>query len=187
MTDHPDSPESAGSRPLTATFGRDGLAAVRRSVSAYARHNGLREEAVDGFVLAVNEIASNAIAHGGGGGSLRLWVDGRSLRCRVSDHGPGVPTDRLDCGLPPLSASCGRGLWLAHQFCQVEIQTTGSGTTIELTISLNSADCPCGVTTRPTLGPSGASPGASLDAPRDGDDPVDDGLDQLPTGQPVST
>lgn len=153
----PRSPGSATTVPVTATFGLESLAAIRRSVGTFARSSGLPEEAVDGFILAVNEITANAIAHGGGEGSLRLWTDSGDLHCRVSDQGPGVPADRLDCHPPPLTAPGGRGLWLAHQFCQLDIHTSRLGTTIELTIPLDG---------------SGATP----DAPRCVEnDPIGDG------------
>jgi len=120
-------------RSLTAAFDLDHLATVRHAMVDSAMAYGLTGPALDGFVLAANEIVANAIAHGGGRGRLRLWSDGHLLRCQVSDNGPGLPTEYRDPQRPPLSASCGRGLWLARQFCQLDIRTSAYGTTIELT------------------------------------------------------
>ena len=47
---------------------------------------------VDGRVLAVNEVMTNVVRHGGGIGQLRLWL-GRELRCQIIDHGSGFDPD----------------------------------------------------------------------------------------------
>ena len=51
-------------------------------------------------------LACNAILHGGGGGSLLLTRAEGSVRCRVSDEGPGFAST---------AARSGGGLWLAEQ------------------------------------------------------------------------
>lgn len=158
---------AAAPQPMTTTFDLESLAAVRGRVQSYARTTGLLDDAVDEFVLAVNEIVANAVAHGGGHGSLQLWSDDDQLHCRVSDRGPGMPTDRLTCQPPPLSASRGRGLWLAHQFCHLDIDTGGSGTTVELSTPLADAyrwrtDEPWGTSDAWGADGHSSSPGSTL-------------------------
>lgn len=119
---------------LAADFTFENVSGLRREVAERARTSSLSETQLGSFVLAVAEILANAIVHGGGSGSLRLWRSDVALHCRVSDTGPGIPTERLaaPAGLPPLSAAGGRGLWLARQFCQVDITASPAGTTVDL-------------------------------------------------------
>jgi anti-sigma regulatory factor (Ser/Thr protein kinase) len=42
-------------------------------------------------MLAVHELAANAVEHGGGTGRLRMSVTNRELICQVSDPGPPAP------------------------------------------------------------------------------------------------
>jgi anti-sigma regulatory factor (Ser/Thr protein kinase) len=133
--------------PLAADFDRENLAGLRRSVADYARMHTLTEDAIGTFVLAVNEILANAIVHGGGSGSLRLWCSKDALHCRISDEGPGIRPDRIGPrDLPPSMAVDGRGLWLARQFCTVNICAGPTGTIVDLIASLRSdgaiAMCP---------------------------------------------
>ncbi|MFU8854336.1 ATP-binding protein [Micromonospora sp. SL1-18] len=67
----------------------------------------------DDFVLAVHELVTNAVRHGGGSGHLDLRQVDDVLVCEVTDHGAG--TDALPVDLPPAHVPGGRGLWLAHQ------------------------------------------------------------------------
>ncbi|MBN1173924.1 MAG: ATP-binding protein [Micromonosporaceae bacterium] len=128
---------SPGARDvLQATFDLDQLSALRRTTSQRAQACGLAGQALDEFVLAVNEIVSNAIAHGGGAGELRMWCDGDQLRCQVRDRGPGISPGCLATPRPPLSADGGRGLWMASQFCHLDVQTGPQGTAVEISTPL---------------------------------------------------
>ena len=101
------------------------LPRLRLLVGAAAAAAGLDEIKCEELVLAVYELACNAILHGGGGGSLLLSRVGGSVRCRVSDDGPGFPdASTPDAFTPdvftpdvftPDSALPGGGLWLARQ------------------------------------------------------------------------
>lgn len=125
-----DAPE--GARPiLVQAFDRLGITAVRHAVRRIAGQAGLDGQRLDDFVLAVNEIVTNAVLHGGGAGWLRLWRDGRDVCCEVSDHGPGLPRSGHVGQLPPGSQVRGRGVWLAHRLCDsVETATGPTGTTV---------------------------------------------------------
>jgi anti-sigma regulatory factor (Ser/Thr protein kinase) len=94
-----------GGGPLQMRFTGADLPRLRLRVGAAAAAAGLDEIRCEELVLAVYELACNAILHGGGGGSLLLSRVGGSVRCRVSDEGPGF----VD------SAPPGGGLWLARQ------------------------------------------------------------------------
>jgi serine/threonine-protein kinase RsbW len=94
-----------GGEPLQMRFTGADLPRVRLRVGAAAAAAGLDESRAEELVLAVYELACNAILHGGGGGRLLLSRVEGSVRCQVSDDGPGFG----DVAAP------GGGLWLAGQ------------------------------------------------------------------------
>lgn len=137
---HPGEPEVAGSEgaeTLSISIDAVGLAAARNAVASAAHLNGLERSAIDRFVLAVNEIMTNVIAHGGGQGRLRLWPDDGWLRCRVTDEGPGMPSGFRAPTLPPILSTGGRGLWLAYQLCHLDIRSGEHGTTVDLSTPMS--------------------------------------------------
>jgi anti-sigma regulatory factor (Ser/Thr protein kinase) len=111
------------------------LTAVRHAVADFATQSGLRDRAQADFVLAVNELVTNAIRHGGGRGELRMRRIDRGVWCSVADRGPGLPLERRvnQMPLPPASDTGGRGLWLVHRLCDDVTITAGpEGTTISV-------------------------------------------------------
>jgi anti-sigma regulatory factor (Ser/Thr protein kinase) len=125
---------------ITAGFDRSQITAVRRAVGRCAAAHGLTGQRLDGFVLAVNEIVTNAVAHGGGRGRLRLWRAGGALTCEVADRGPGLPDESAGSTRPPPTALHGRGLWLARQLCDlVSVAAGPQGTTVRLVTALPTA------------------------------------------------
>jgi anti-sigma regulatory factor (Ser/Thr protein kinase) len=109
-------------------------APVRRFVVAQATRLGLPLGRLDDLILAVNEVATNAIRHGAGSGQVRVWRDGRYLLCEVFDAGQA--TEGLFGLVPPSPASeGGHGMWITRQLCDlVEIRTVPTGTTVRLYI-----------------------------------------------------
>ena len=88
------------------------------------------------FVLAVHEVAANSVRHGGGTGSLRYWHDGATAVAEVRDHGR---IERLLVGreVPSHDDERGRGLWLAHQLCDlVQVRSSPDATVVRLHIGL---------------------------------------------------
>ncbi|NUR52050.1 MAG: SpoIIE family protein phosphatase [Hamadaea sp.] len=111
------------------------LAALRAEVAARGRQAGLAQVAVEDLVLAVNELLTNVVRHGGGEGRLRLWADGRWLYCEVSDHGSGMSASPASIGTvrPEASSSTGRGLWMIRRLVnRFRMQTGPGGTTVTL-------------------------------------------------------
>jgi anti-sigma regulatory factor (Ser/Thr protein kinase) len=92
------------------------LAALRQVVAGHAAHAGLPAARCDDFVLAVTEIATNALEHGDPPAAVHLWTTSTSVICQVTDT--GRHTQPL-AGLvaPPATQRRGRGLWMAHQLC----------------------------------------------------------------------
>ncbi|MCY7341597.1 MAG: ATP-binding protein [Pseudonocardia sp.] len=99
----------------------------RRRARRVARHG-----AAD-LVLAVNELAANAVEHGAGTGALRLWVRGGEVVTEVSDHGGGMAVPFPGIVLPPVYGARGRGLWPASELCDVmQVWSGEDGTVIRV-------------------------------------------------------
>ena len=109
-----------------------GLGAVRSLVSARAERAGLGAEAREDLVLAVNELVTNSVQYGGGGGTLRIWSEQDELVCDVRDR--GYILDPLAGRIaPPLDQHGGRGLWLVNHLCDlVQIRSTPNGTVVRV-------------------------------------------------------
>ena len=119
---------------LSATFDRLSLARLRGALTDCGAANGLRDLALSNFVLAVNEIATNAVRHGGGAGRVGLWRAEDRLWCEVVDTGRGITDGRLNGFNRPQPGHIGGwGLWLARHICErVDIETGRSGTRVIL-------------------------------------------------------
>ena len=113
-------------------FDGDSLAAVRELVTERALESGLSDARTDALVLAVNEIATNSIRHGGGSGFLRVWDDGDFVICQVEDS--GRIEEPMVGRLPPvLEQPGGRGVWLANQLCDlVQVRTFEDGNVLRI-------------------------------------------------------
>ncbi|MFJ2821855.1 anti-sigma factor RsbA family regulatory protein [Streptomyces toxytricini] len=109
------------------------LAAIRSKVSQCASDAGVSEDRLPKLAVAVTEIATNSIRHGGGRGTLRTWSRDAAFLCEFRDS--GYISDVMAGRTRPDAAQIGgRGLWLAHQLCDlVEIRSTPThGTTVRL-------------------------------------------------------
>ncbi|MEW9552151.1 anti-sigma factor RsbA family regulatory protein [Nonomuraea sp. NPDC050783] len=116
-----------------ADFPFDGdLYFMRRAVRSALAPLGTSEERVGLLLLAVNEVVSNAVEHGGGHGRLVLWADGPVVVCDVTD--PGQMKRLLPGYLPPPPMSArGHGLWVVRRLCElVQIRSGDQGTQIRL-------------------------------------------------------
>jgi len=94
---------------------------------------------LEDFLLAVDEMTTNALRHGRPPVDLRLWADGSRLVCTVTDHGSGLQDPFIGYGPAhgdDLSLG-GMGLWLARQLCDhVDITVTDDGVRVRLTTVL---------------------------------------------------
>jgi anti-sigma regulatory factor (Ser/Thr protein kinase) len=91
------------------------LYTLREAVAAHAAAAGLSEGRVTDAVLAVHELAANAIRHGAGHGRLRVWKTGNALHCEVTDDGAGARGDSEPPAPPGWPVEHGHGLWLIRQ------------------------------------------------------------------------
>jgi anti-sigma regulatory factor (Ser/Thr protein kinase) len=114
---------------LEMMFGLGDLQSVRRLVGSFAIDAGVSGSRTEEIVLAVNEIATNALLHGQPPATVRAWHADDEIILEVVDAGEGIP-DALAGQLPPPAQGLGgRGLWLARLLCDaVEICNAGGCT-----------------------------------------------------------
>jgi anti-sigma regulatory factor (Ser/Thr protein kinase) len=132
----------AGRPVLDQAFDGDSLYALRAAVAAHGLQAGLAEGRVGDLVLAVHELASNAVRHGAGQGRLRVWATGGVLRCEVTDDGApraagpdGVAAGSRDPA--QWSIDPGHGLWVVRQISdQTSLRGTPSGTVAMVSFTL---------------------------------------------------
>lgn len=87
------------------------------------------DQRTDDFVLAVNEIATNAVRHGSPIADLRLSAGRAAVTAEVRDSGQWTAG---------LDGDGGMGLPLVRRVCdQVHVETGGTGTTVTLRMCLS--------------------------------------------------
>lgn len=105
-----------------------GTDAARRAFRRAALATGFDLDRVEELTLAVNEVVTNALVHGGGRARLRVWVSADGVTCTVEDEGPGNEDALLGYRPPPPGAERGYGLWLARRiFDDVESRRSAAG------------------------------------------------------------
>jgi anti-sigma regulatory factor (Ser/Thr protein kinase) len=119
---------------VSRVFDATSLAGLRHELSSRGEESGLTDLTLARFVLAVNEITTNAVRHGGGRGRLRMWRQGDHLWCEIVDEGRGIPRGRLNASHRPVPGHIGGwGLWLAQQICStLRVDTGSAGTRVRL-------------------------------------------------------
>src|ERR1700726_3486925 len=110
-------PQSTQSTPiLDQAFDAGSLYTLRAAVAAHITEAALAPGRADDLVIAVHELAANAVRHGAGHGRLRIWRSEAALLCEVSDDGlPDVaktPDASEPQETPPWRAEPGHGLSL---------------------------------------------------------------------------
>ncbi|MGP0028132.1 MAG: ATP-binding protein [Streptosporangiaceae bacterium] len=113
------------------------LPRVRRVTVTWAAKAGMSADAVDDFVIAVNEIATNAVRHGSPEASLRLWVSAGAGIAEIRDSGHWAAA-LTPTALPRRPAEQGgMGLEVARLVCDgLQIKATLAGTAVLLRMSL---------------------------------------------------
>ena len=112
---------------LDQAFDGDSLYALRAAVAAHGSQAGLSEGRIRDLVLAVHELAANAVRHGAGQGRLRLWAARDAVRCEVTDEGTPGEADGADA--VRWQAEPGHGLWLVRRIADsASVQSGASGT-----------------------------------------------------------
>ena len=124
----PDPPPDA----TEVAFDGETLVAVRALVAARAADAGLDAARAGDLVLAVHELATNSVRHGGGDGVLRIWRDPHTLICEVRDAG-GIVHPLAGRERPVSGRPGGHGLWLINQVCDlVQARSFADGGVVRL-------------------------------------------------------
>jgi anti-sigma regulatory factor (Ser/Thr protein kinase) len=107
---------------------------LRHAVASCAAAAGLAGDRLDDFVVAVNELLTNAVRHGGGIGRVALWRADGAVVCEVSDSGVGLPEPVPARPVRPAADQPGGwGLWLAEELTDTfRIWTGNGGTTVRV-------------------------------------------------------
>ena len=124
--------EIAGRPAAVVDFDLAGLHGVRGLIGSAAAAVGISGARAEGLVLAVNEIASNAVVHGSPPATLRIWSSETDLVCEVSDLGSGIEDPLAGQLIPPLEGVGGRGIWLARMLCDAVEIRSGAGCTVSI-------------------------------------------------------
>ncbi len=96
----------------------------------HASSVGLDEMRTMDLLLAVTELATNSLRHGGGEGVLRTWREPDALVCEVSDRGR-IADLLVGRRAPQPSDEGGRGVWMANQLCDlVQVRSGDAGTVV---------------------------------------------------------
>ena len=122
--------------PREIRFGIDNLRRVRQVTARWAALAGLPPERAEDFVIAVNEIATNAVRYGSPTAGLVLRVTRENMaEAEVRDEGRWSPGSMT----APAGEDHGRmGLALVRRVCDaVEIRTGDNGTAVILRLRLH--------------------------------------------------
>jgi len=125
-------PPLLGPPDVRMAFSAWQLHEVRTTVEKALSGRGYERERVEDVVLAVNELATNAVEHGSPEAQLSLWTGRDGLLCEIDDAGT------LRDPLPGLQAPHpaeprGRGVWIARQLCDtLHMWADGQGTHVRV-------------------------------------------------------
>jgi anti-sigma regulatory factor (Ser/Thr protein kinase) len=120
---------------LDLAFDSRTLNVLRAEVQALACRAGMSEGRAGDVVLAVHELAANAVRHGAGEGRLRIWSLPGRLRCQVDDGDPpasgdpGIGSASSGPSLDSWQARPGHGLWVTRQVADQMQLLSGPGGT----------------------------------------------------------
>jgi serine/threonine-protein kinase RsbW len=118
---------------LSESFDRSRVTPLRHSIAACAEAAGLTGARLDDFVVAVNELLTNAVRHGGGSGRVAMWTDRGAIVCEVSDRGAGLDVPLSHRERPAADQPGGWGLWLAEELTdEFTVETGPEGTSVRI-------------------------------------------------------
>jgi len=138
-------PGDPGAPILDQAFDADSLYALRAAVAAHATEAGLPPGRADDLVIAVHELAANAVRHGAGHGRLRIWRSDQALLCEIGDD--GVPqADKAPDKAPDAAqwrTEPGHGPSLVRQVAdQASLRSGPSGTLATISFALGAPGPP---------------------------------------------
>jgi anti-anti-sigma factor len=132
---------------LDQAFDAGSLYTLRAAVAAHATQAGLAPGRADDLVIAVHELAANAVRHGAGHGRLRVWRSDQALRCEITDDGVPEAKDAENAApeaqAPQWRTEPGHGLSLVRQVADHTSLSSGrDGTSATISFALAAAGPP---------------------------------------------
>jgi anti-sigma regulatory factor (Ser/Thr protein kinase) len=122
----------SGEPDVEISFSLADLPALRRRVAQLAAVAGLPRSRAEELVLAVNEIATNAVVHGASPAAVRVWREDGELIVEVSDAGEGIADALVGQLTPSPTGPGGRGIWLTRLVCDAVEIRNGTGCTVAM-------------------------------------------------------
>lgn len=119
LAEHPvPAPLLLGPPDVQLRFTAWRLHEVRATVEKLLISAGFGHDRADDVVLAVNEVATNAVEHGSLEAELCVWTGADGVVCEV--HDGGTLDDPLPGLRPPHPGEPrGRGVWISRQLCDL--------------------------------------------------------------------
>ncbi|MCD0451397.1 sensor histidine kinase [Actinocorallia sp. API 0066] len=107
---------------------------LRALVAVHARRHGLGGPLLHQLLVAVTEVATNALHHGTPPVTLRLWPEPDRLVCEVADEGDWSPPGPAETGnVPPRAHEIRLGLWAVRMLSgPVQVRTGPHGTRVRI-------------------------------------------------------
>lgn len=122
----------------TEVTGIEMLAVLRHRLGEVMGSLGVEGDRREDFLLAVNEIVTNAVLHGGGAAEVVVGRSDGLLVCEVSDRGRGIDSPLVGYLPPPPNQLGGRGIWVTRQLVDgVDLIGSEGGTTVRLALRLD--------------------------------------------------
>ena len=126
---------------LDRAFDADTLVGLRKAVLAEAAAVGMPGDRAADVMLAVHELAANAVRHGAGTGRLAMRVRDGHLYCQVSDPGPATVGGRAAqngaAAAPPWPVRQGHGQWIVQRSAdRVTVASGSAGSQVTAVFSL---------------------------------------------------
>jgi anti-sigma regulatory factor (Ser/Thr protein kinase) len=116
-------------------FSSSSLREARRLVAREAELAGLGAGRREDLILAVDELTTNSVTHGGGHGSLSIWRTPTAILCEVRDEGH-ISDPQAGMRQPHPEQLTGRGLWVVGCLCDgVQIASSPGRTAVRVRMS----------------------------------------------------
>ncbi|WP_068922845.1 ATP-binding protein [Planobispora rosea] len=132
-------------RPVAAeiAFCLPDLPDVRDFAAAHGLRSGIAPEQLADFLVAVNEVATNAVTHGhtSAKAMLRMWVENGFLSVEIRDEGRWNPAAPPGETPPAPYATSGMGLWVARMVSSdIAFRTGPEGTVITMRFAVTAGE-----------------------------------------------
>jgi anti-sigma regulatory factor (Ser/Thr protein kinase) len=139
--------DAAAGALLDQPFDAQTLHLLRAAVLAHAAAAGMPQHRATDVMLAVHELAANAVRHGAGAGWLRMQAGSGAMRAQVSDAGPANLNGHTGTGDQEAGGADwwprqpGHGLWLVRQVTdQMSVLCGQGGSLVTAVFNLPAAE-----------------------------------------------